>query len=112
MGDYVEAMFRVNNAGEWRRFYNADNDQDDVDVKLPMHLSERTYVSFLKSSKTVRVKSIPGSKYGVYDSDGKLLKSGAIGAAYSSIAVSSYPSGEYELEVLSGEQSISVKLVF
>ena len=111
-GDYVEAMFRVNNAGEWRRFYNADNDQDDVDVKLPMHLSERTYVSFLKSSKMVRVKSIPGSKYGMYDSDGKLLKSGTIGAAYSSIDVSSYPSGEYELEVLSGEQSISVKLVF
>lgn len=110
-GDYAEAMYRVNNSGEWMRFYNADNESDDVDVKLPMHLSDRTYVSYSKASRVLGVKSIPGSTFSLYDRDDRLVTSGVI-SGEASIPVSSYPAGTYTLEISGGKQSIRVRVIF
>lgn len=93
------------------RFYNADNESDDVDVKLPMHLSDRTYVSYSKASRVLGVKSIPGSTFSLYDRDDRLVTSGLI-SGEASIPVSSYPAGTYTLEISGGKQSIRVRVIF
>lgn len=108
-GDYCEPLYRLGSSGEWRQFYNANTVDDGVQVKMPLHIRDYTYLTYNKSKKTVGLCTFVGSTWTLKHADGTKIRSGKATTAEFKMNLSAY-SGSYILEVACGEQSFSVNI--
>ncbi|MCQ2137965.1 MAG: C10 family peptidase [Bacteroidales bacterium] len=109
-GDYAEPMFRPNGDPEWHRFANADNDGDNVNTKIPMHIKDYTSVKYSKSKKTFTLSTLKGMPYTITGPDNVVIRSSKTTLTDTALNMSSFASGTYTLEVGSGNDKLTIKL--
>lgn len=108
-GDYVEPMWRTT-GGEWQRFANADNDDDNVISKMPMHIRDCTSITYSKSKKAFTLTTMKGVTWTLKKPGGEVIRTAKTTLNDTALNMSGFESGTYTLTLEFGSQNMSLKL--